>query len=218
MHEVTPDYLAARQYAYAVFQRLLGEEPTAELLGAVDVDVLGDALQIVCGEASGDALCELRAQLTGAAGRAESLAAEYTRLFVGPAALPALPWESVYTTHRRLVMQRSTLDVRGCYRAQGFIPALYPHVPDDHVALELDFLATLATAALEAQAAGDEAACREKLEASRAFAHDHLGAWVDQYAAELAEKGGSAFYGAVARAAAALVACDAAVLGEVLAP
>lgn len=46
------------------------------------------------------------------AGNPEKLALEHTRLFIGPYRLPAPPYESVYRTDERLVMQQPTIEVR----------------------------------------------------------------------------------------------------------
>ena len=123
------DWLAARQYAYLLFQRLFGAEPSGELFSAIDVAVARDAFDIACGAADGEpSFRELLGVLESAAGAdaggLDAWKAEYTRLFVGPAALPAPPWESVYTSHGRLVMQPSTLEVRSAYHKCGFEPAL----------------------------------------------------------------------------------------------
>ena len=247
----TADWLAARHYAYLLFQRLLGAEPSRGLFAAVDLAVAREAFGIagcaadgmageagcaadgmageagcaadgMAGEGPGveaqdaslpPAFCAMLAVLEEAArldeGEMRAWKADYTRLFVGPAALPAPPWESVYTSHERLIMQPSTLEVRTAYRECGFQPALCRHVPDDHVALELDFLAALAKNALEAQGRADAEGVREALAASSRFLEEHLGVWVGPFADEACEKGGSERYAPVVQALAAFVAADA---------
>lgn len=214
------DVLAARRYGYLLFQRLFGTEPSEELFGAVDAGVAEDAIVLVCGGT--DDACGIGENLAkGFKGALEearqdvpALQSDYTRLFVGPAALPAPPWESVYLSKKRELMQLSTLEVRNAYRAQGCIPTMYPHVPDDHIALELDFLAMLAQRACEASS--DEAAV-EALEASRSFIDSHTGKWMGDYANDMIERGNSAFYACVAQTLAAFVAADSVMLGELLA-
>ncbi|WP_080802780.1 TorD/DmsD family molecular chaperone [Arabiibacter massiliensis] len=207
------EFLSARRFAYRMFQRLLGDEPAPELLAAIDVEVARAAFEVMGGplaEGKGEELCAL---IADADGDAEVLASEYVRLFVGPAALPAAPWESVYRDSQRTIMTKTTLDVRNAYRAQGFIPRLYPRVPDDHIALELDFLASLADEAVDACEREDAAGCRAALEASGRFAEEHLGTWAGAFACDMREKGDSAFYAAVADALASFVAADAERLG-----
>ena len=209
------DGLAARQYAYLLFQRLFGAEPSGELFSAIDVAVARDAFDIACGAADGEpSFRELLGVLESAAGAdaggLDAWKAEYTRLFVGPAALPAPPWESVYTSHGRLVMQPSTLEVRSAYHKCGFEPALCRRVPDDHVALELDFMAALAKEALEARQRADAKGARDALAASAQFLQEHLGVWVQEFADALRGKGRAPRYAPVACALAAFVASDAA--------
>lgn len=208
------DYLAARKYGYLLFQRLFGTEPSSELLDAIDADIAADAFALVLGDDGAECAAPMLDRLRGRDRDTTALAEEYTRLFVGPAALPAPPWESVYVTKKRIVMQPCTLEVRNAYRAHGFVPARYPHVPDDHVALELDFLEALASSALDAYERDNEELYFESIEGSRLFIAEHLGTWVDGFACDMMEKGRSEFYSCTARTLAAFVAADAAKLEE----
>lgn len=138
---------------------------------------------------------------------------EYTKLFIGPGSLPAPPWESVYVTGEPLLFQESTLAVRDAYRRSGFVSAGYPREADDHVAIELDFMATLASKTCDT-VAGD----RGVLEAQLAFLEEHLLAWVDSFAERLGACGTvSGFYPSFARLAALVCRRDAEVLRELLA-
>jgi TorA maturation chaperone TorD len=74
------------------------------------------------------------------------LTAEYERLFVGPAAIPCPPYESVWRTDRPkneqgTVIGRSTLRVQQLYREMGL--QLRPEQVEipDHLAIELEALA-----------------------------------------------------------------------------
>jgi TorA maturation chaperone TorD len=71
------------------------------------------------------------------------------KLFVGPDKLIAPPWESVYRSKEGLLFQESTMTVREIYRTQGLHPEGYPHVADDGLALELDFLSRMTDRALK---------------------------------------------------------------------
>jgi len=62
----------------------------------------------------------------------------FNRLFVGPAALEAPPFSSVYLDAQRLVMSQTTLDVRGMYASLGLESPWKNSLPDDHISLELD--------------------------------------------------------------------------------
>ena len=62
----------------------------------------------------------------------------FNRLFVGPAALEAPPFSSVYLDGQSLVMSKTTLDVREMYGALGLESPWKNQLPDDHISLELD--------------------------------------------------------------------------------
>jgi TorA maturation chaperone TorD len=62
----------------------------------------------------------------------------FNRLFVGPTALEAPPFSSVYLDAQGLVMGQTTLDVRQMYAALGLESPWKNSLPDDHISLELD--------------------------------------------------------------------------------
>ena len=201
------DLHGARSYLYQLLQSLFGVEPSEGQLAVVAQGETAAACEAVGGEslrAVGERLA--KAALEAAL---EDLHCTYNRLVVGPGSLLAPPWESVYTSHGRLVMQPSTLEVRSAYHKCGFEPALCRRVPDDHVALELDFMAALAKEALEARQRADAKGARDALAASAQFLQEHLGVWVQEFADALRGKGRAPRYAPVACALAAFVASDA---------
>lgn len=62
----------------------------------------------------------------------------FNRLFIGPAAIEAPPFSSVYLDGELLVMGKTTLDVRQMYGALGLESPWKNSLPDDHISLELD--------------------------------------------------------------------------------
>ena len=62
----------------------------------------------------------------------------FNRLFVGPAALEAPPFASVYVDTEPLVMGKTTLEVREMYASIGLESPWKNRLPDDHISLELD--------------------------------------------------------------------------------
>lgn len=172
---------SARRYVYAMCQAVLGGEPTPQLLAGIDAELLGEAVSILglpddCGVA--DAALSALEDVEGT----RSL---YVRLFVGPGKLAATPWESTYRSKSEALFTRDTLDVRNSYRSQGFLPAGYPRVADDHIALELGFMALLAGRAADAAQAENRDALSEAVAASRTFLDTHLLKWADDYARDL---------------------------------
>jgi TorA maturation chaperone TorD len=201
--------LAGRGGVYRILQNLMGNEPNREtlenLVGQASRDVLSlfaagegeyqtalTALFAVAEECLRDG-----GDGTKDAGVPEQLPNAFTRLFVGPGNTEAPPWESLYLTNDGALFQPSTLEVRKAYVAQGFIPQSYPHVADDHLALELDFMARLAEKALEAFSAGGQVGserAKALLSASQAFLRGHLLKWVPTFATKLREAKHSYFY------------------------
>jgi TorA maturation chaperone TorD len=94
-------------------------------------------------------------------------------LFVGPGRVEANPWESTYVSSDNTIFQKVTLEVRKAFVSQELLPAAYPNVADDHIALELDFMAALAGRADDAYRAADCQKFRTALEASRDFLDKH---------------------------------------------
>lgn len=119
----------------------------------------------------------------------DELRSDYTRLFIGPGKVLAPPWESVYHSEERLVFQEQTLKVRAWYRRFGLEAEKIHNEPDDHIGLELFFLAHLASLGLEAIEKQDEEALNRTLQAQRQFLREHPLKWarlwcelVDEYA------------------------------------
>jgi len=107
-----------------------------------------------------------------------AIVADYTRLFIGPGEVLAPPWESVYFNEERLTFQEETLQARSWFRRHGLESVKLKNEPDDHVGLELAFLAHVAGLGLSALEQKDETAFRQALEAQEQFFSEHLLRWV----------------------------------------
>lgn len=103
---------------------------------------------------------------------------DYTRLFIGPGKVLAPPWESVHFGEDRLVFQQQTLEVRNWYQRFGLESEKIHQEPDDHIGLELLFMARLATLGIQALDQQEKTRFEEVLKAQREFFQKHLGAWV----------------------------------------
>jgi putative dimethyl sulfoxide reductase chaperone len=98
----------------------------------------------------------------------------FNRLFVGPQAVLAPPYASVYFESERVLMGESTLDVRDHYAALGLRQPREQSVPDDHLSLELDFLLCL------------EQALRVRPDVAladirRRFLEEHMNVWMPAF-------------------------------------
>ncbi|WP_203557493.1 molecular chaperone TorD family protein [Bacillus sp. B15-48] len=104
---------------------------------------------------------------------------EFNRLFVGPKRLEAPPYESVYRNTERAVMQSETLAVRRFYENAGLVLTRKNTDPDDHLALELEFVSYLLSNSVE-----DED-CYVLYEE---FLKKHLFQWVENHCELVREK------------------------------
>lgn len=106
---------------------------------------------------------------------------EFNRLFVGPGSPAAPPYESVYLTNDRLVMQETTLDVRNWYRAENLRTANQSKEPDDFIATELEFAAYLLSRASELYQQNERVQALDYHRKYNAFWREHLGLWLPEF-------------------------------------
>lgn len=111
----------------------------------------------------------------------DALRADYTRLLLGAGKVLAPPWESVYFSEDRLVFQEQTLQVRAWYLRFGLEAENRHQEPDDHIGLQLAFVAHLARQALIALDNGDQTKFEYTLAAQREFLSKHLLRWASQW-------------------------------------
>jgi putative dimethyl sulfoxide reductase chaperone len=105
------------------------------------------------------------------------LNADYTRLFVGVGKVLAPPWESVYFNEDRMVFQEQTLEVRNWYQRFGLELENLHREPDDHIGLEMTFVAFLAELAVKALDEQDADNYKLFVNAKRQFLSEHLLQW-----------------------------------------
>ena len=99
---------------------------------------------------------------------------EFNRLFVGPDAPKAPPYEACYRNPERTLMQEETLRVRAFYRKAGLEIKNLNTQPDDFIAFELEFLLGML-----------EDGSAEKKEYARDFLRDHLLVWTTDHVKEI---------------------------------
>ena len=129
----------------------------------------------------------------------EAISADYYQLFLGPGAMKAPLWESVYFNDEHLLFQEQTSQVRHWYEAFGLQSTNTNHEPEDHLGLELNFLAHLASRGLEALDAGEPAALDELLTAQRQFLRSHLLVWVAPWSSLVEQRARTPFWPAIAQ-------------------
>lgn len=130
---------------------------------------------------------------TAAEKEMEDLMWDYTRLFIGPYKLPCPPWESVYTSPKKLMMQDAADQVMRLYEEAGLAINTADIMPD-HIGAELNFLAVLLQR-MQSEKDGNERYMRiaEKL------LNDHLLKWMPEFTRDMEDAAESSFYKALAR-------------------
>lgn len=216
--------LVARNYLYRALQAVLGEDPTEGMLSVLFSETTDMALECFAGAESGAyaaaraGLQRCREACEGDRGAyLEAAKRDYMHVLVGPHELKAPPWECVYLTNERVLFQEATLKVREAYRSENMLPTQYPHVSDDHIAIELDFMVKLSAKCQAAFEAGEAGEYRRLLETQRGFLKEHLLVWVERYADDLAEDAPGSLYACVGKLCAAFLPLDFELAGELLA-
>lgn len=184
--------LIARAYVYEAFHHLCGGTPNSELLEALSSNVSQDIFEEY---ASSEEILALR-DLLKAYGEMDAQASEsfldkakdeYTRVFIGPMALPASPYESPYTgSHDMALLQENTLVVRSIYRENGLEPKRLHAVPDDHIAFMCSFMAKRARRACDLFEEGKEDALSQRLQSQGEFLAFHMLGWLQVFSESVA--------------------------------
>lgn len=106
---------------------------------------------------------------------------EFNRLFIGPKPPAAPPYESVYLSSQRLVMQEQTLAVRKMYLAENLQAVNQWNMPDDFIAAELEFAGYLLTRAVEEWNGENVVRGQYYSEFYTKFWAEHLGLWLGAF-------------------------------------
>lgn len=122
------------------------------------------------------------------------LAVEFARLFLGPQNPVAVPYASFYLSEARQLMTDITLWVRQEYLDAGMAAKELHRIPDDHIALELEFVAWLAREGAACLERGEIAAATEFAERLQRFSQQHLEKWLPLFAEKILENSKSDFF------------------------
>ncbi|MBK8508062.1 MAG: molecular chaperone TorD family protein [Candidatus Competibacteraceae bacterium] len=167
-------------------------EPSRELLDALKRQPGGFALGLNLRSPTGaEALALMDAALAALPAVAEArvmdeLAADYADIYLTHA-YRASPYESVWLDDDHLMSQEPMFQVRAYYLRHGLTAANWRVRPDDHLTLQLQFLARLFSS--ETGDVLPEAAC---------FMDEHLLRWLPQFGQRVAERCRTAYFAAVA--------------------
>jgi len=122
----------------------------------------------------------------------DELAADFAAIYL-TGAYGASPCESVWLDEDHLAFQGRMFELREIYRQQGLANPRWRHRPDDHLALQLEFIAFLSRHADSA----------EDWRQLARFLDEHLLRWVPDFAAKVARRSATPFYAGLAAVTAA---------------
>ena len=146
------------------------------------------------------------------------LAIDYVRTFIGHGVngySAAYPYESVYTSERRLMMQEARAEVLQTLRENNLKRGNWTE-GEDHVALELEFMQRMAMRTAAALRDGNEESAAEYVLTQRTFARDHLLNWLPMLTGDMRMFSRTTFYQGLAQLTMGYVEEDEAVLSELL--
>jgi len=215
------DLLEARLFGYVILREFFLAEPSRRQVQCIAGDgVIGAFPFPAESEAIRVGIGEVLAAMDPAGGLddavLEQLRRDYTRLFVGPHRLLAPPWESAYRTEERLIFQEHTLEVRQAYLEYRLRPAGDTREADDHIGLELDFMARLCDRALEHRRRGESRLLREVLADQRRFLEQHLLVWAPDFARDVIATAETEYFRGAGRVLAGFMELEPRLVGELL--
>ncbi len=130
----------ANVYRYQISSQELGE----------DFQVINDYINVVSNEELANSFATYSAEASKLTDTTiDNIEYEFNRLFVGPGPVAAPPYGSVYEGTDRLVFGPTTMDVRNYYNRNNLESNCLAKEPDDHIALEFEFLSVLQNRLIE---------------------------------------------------------------------
>ncbi len=206
-----------RASSYALLSRLFAEEVDQSLLD----ELHATRFPMGTGNAKSDEGNRLMAGFLSRiwGGTLHELAVDYVHCFIGSgddAFSAAYPFESVYTSPRRLMMQEARDEVLAVYRSQGFDKAPGWKESEDHVAAELEFMAGMATRTAHACREGDPAEAAALLRTQRGFLDAHLFPWTGMLTGDMRMYAHTDFYRGISLMLDGALETDVELLAQVL--
>ena len=147
------------------------------------------------------------------------LAVDYAKTFLGDGMdtyAAAYPYESVYTSPKRLTMQAARDEVLAIYRSQGLDKANGWNVAEDHVAAELEFMRARCLRCAEALRAEDEETAVSLFATQQNFLEGHILEWVPLFTSDARRFSKTLFYQGVTLLTDGFLSADQEFLASVL--
>lgn len=124
--------------------------------------------------------------------------AAHDRLYGDSAVALVPPYESVHRNREGLVFDEHTLQVRAAYARLGLAAPHLHREPDDHIGLELEFLAQGCLRVLDAREDGHADESHQTLAIVANFLRTHVLAWAPSFLSRVSEQAQTSFMKGVA--------------------
>lgn len=179
--------------AFTALSRVLLAPPEQDVLDQLrDAELLAQWPGRPCAESRSGVAALVE---SGRAGEdARDVRRDFVQLFVGPGPMAAPPYGSVHSSQDRLIFEEDTFAVRAAYAEFGLAAPRLNQEPDDHIGLEMAFVAELCVRGLDALDSADDAALTRVLAAIARFLDEHLLAWGPQCLTLITTEATTSFY------------------------
>lgn len=186
MHQLS-DYFKARQNFYQFLQLLFFEPISNQVVLQLKENGNLDELKNL--DEAGENLYRFFKNATEAELKQQK--EEFQRLFCGPETILAPPWESVYRSKEGLLFEETTYQVRELYHQFGLKYVGENNEPDDHLAIELEFLLYLNGLSL---AETDDGELEKLIEQQIYFQEQHMQQWIPLFCEKILKNTDSSLY------------------------
>lgn len=195
LYEIT-DITEARMHVYNLLRRIYAAGPTLEFtsnLGNAMLEYLSDVESI----REGSRIVSMACRKVQNEKDLDSLHVEFASLFLF-GKMPAPPYESVYLGEGGCLMGEPAIAVRGEYQKEGLqVERLYS-VPDDHIAIEFEFMSFLCNKALCALKNQDNNEAGKLMKKQKDFMEMHIAKWVPSFCYSVLNATKNGFYSGAA--------------------
>ncbi len=136
------------------------------------------------------------------------LAAEYARLFLGMGSKTVYLVESVYLGKDHLLYEKPYHEIIEAYKSLGYEKEKDFKEPEDHIAVEFDFMANLCRWTAQTLEKGEIENTLGYLNLQNEFLKDHITKWVPQLCQDLENAATSPLYKALAKLTKGFITLD----------
>ena len=144
------------------------------------------------------------------------LAADYAGLFLGLWGKPLHPSESVCRSKGHLLIQESRDRVLKIYRMMGVDKVSEFREPEDHIAIELQFMAYLCRKIVDFLKQDNLNTVVEYLNVQKDFLKNHLAVWIPQFCQDIIQSPARGFYKGIAKITDKFVETDQEVIKDLI--